>query len=231
MHALSSLMKKELYEVFGDRSSRRGGLFQSLVITAVLGVFLPYGHVGAWVSGTLDAVALFGLLPGLPAAVLAADAIAGERERGTLATLLASPVREATLLYGKWLAAVTFGFLVGVAALVLAHAVVFFHAGVFAISARVVVGALVASAGSAALMASIGVLVSMYVGHARAAQQVSSVSSMVLVFGGGHLASALHLALTWSTLWSGALGAIIVAVVALRLGALLFRRDRLAALG
>jgi ABC-2 type transport system permease protein len=228
MRALIALLKKELWEVFGDRSSRRGGLFQALVMVGVLGGALPYSHTAAWVSGSLSAIAFFALLPGLPAAILAADAIAGERERRTLTTLLASPVREATLLYGKWLAAVAFGVLVGVASLVLAHGVVFFQAGAFVFSARLALGALLASFASASLMASVAVIVSMYAGSARAAQQVSSVSSLVLVFGGGHIAEALGLTLTWPALVGASLAVILVALFALTLGAQLFRRDRLA---
>jgi ABC-type transport system involved in multi-copper enzyme maturation permease subunit len=227
MGPLGALLKKELTEILGDRSSRRGGFIQGVIIIAVLGGVFPASVPAVWVAGSVKALLYFGLLPGVPAAVLAADAIAGERERRTLPTLLASPIRESTLLFGKWLAAVAYGGAIALLALVLALIVVTWTVGAFAPSPVLVIGALAAGLASAALMASVTVIVSMMVSAARAAQQIASVLSMLLILGGARLAVALGLVPTWPLLFATAGTAIAIAFAVLIVGQSLFRRERL----
>lgn len=57
---------------------------------------------------------MFLVVPMMVASVLAADAFAGEKERGTLEALLHAPVSERTLFFGKLLAAWTPAVVVGV---------------------------------------------------------------------------------------------------------------------
>jgi ABC-2 type transport system permease protein len=228
MRALIALTKKELWEIFGDRSSRRGGLIQGLIITAVLGGVFPYGNAAAWVAGSLGPLLYFAVMPGIPAAVLAADAIAGERERRTLATLLATPVRESTILFGKWFAALSFGLLVGLLSLVLGYVVVASTVGAaFVPSARFVLGAIAATMASSSLMASISVLVSLKTASARGAQQIASILSMVMIFGGVRAGLALGLVPTWPLLFGVAFGMIVLSEILLTIGTAFFRRERL----
>jgi ABC-2 type transport system permease protein len=79
------------------RSLGRGGMIRLLVV---------YGLLMGWVvpSGIGDPGAsaiVFAVIPVYLAGPLAIDAFAGERERKTLETLLASPVSDGSLLAGK----------------------------------------------------------------------------------------------------------------------------------
>lgn len=56
--------------------------------------------------GRFDLVFLVGSLLSLVAALFVHDAIAGERERGSLRLVLSHPVSRGSLLFGKWLGAV-----------------------------------------------------------------------------------------------------------------------------
>src|ERR1019366_6199041 len=103
---LVTMLQKEVREIIGERQSRRGGLVQAVVIIAVMGVFYPASTARFWLSPPPLAVVYFAFFPGMLAVTIAADAFAGERERKTLETLLATPLGEWAILLGKACAAI-----------------------------------------------------------------------------------------------------------------------------
>ncbi len=121
------LVRKELLEIVGDRNSRQGGLVQGAVFIALLGVFVPGANTHYWVEDSPATPLFYAFLPGIVAASIAADAFAGERERQTLETLLATPLTEAMILYGKAFAAIAYG--VAVAACGVAVSIVSINVG------------------------------------------------------------------------------------------------------
>ena len=175
---------------------------------------------------------LFLVVPLMVASVVAADAFAGEKERGTLEALLHAPVRERDLFAGKLLAAWLPAMAVGIVGTALYAAVVtaaawplvgrpFLPAGVW-IGIAVWVGPAVALAGLAAT-----VLVSARVRTFQEAYQLGAavvvpIVALVIAQAAGVLILDARLLLL--------IGAIVWAIDAVLLWASLrgFRRERLA---
>jgi hypothetical protein len=94
---------KELGDLLG-RIGRRP-LTGTLVVVAVFGLLVPLRF-----RGTANLPAFFALFSAfLPARLVAIDAYAGERERGTLENLLASPLSDRGIAVGKLAAATAYG--------------------------------------------------------------------------------------------------------------------------
>lgn len=158
--------------------------FTSLgAFAALVGVFLPWQVGPAW----LDApwVMLFwAWMPLFLVTTVAADSFAGERERRTLETLLATRLPDRALVAGKvgaaviWIWGATVLCLpLGVVTVNLAHG----GAGVLLYDPYLVV-AIAAIAFLAALLgAATGALVSLRVSSVRQAQQVLAIGVMVLL--------------------------------------------------
>jgi ABC-2 type transport system permease protein len=221
-----ALVKKELLEVTGDPYSRRGGFIQAGVLVLVLGVLMPMSATAAWRAGSPQAIVFFALVPGVAAATLAADAFAGERERRTLETLLATPLAEWTILTGKLIAAVLWALLVASVAFVAATVVVSLSGGGFMPAPIMVLGALGAAAASGSVMASIAIVVSMVIPAARPAQQVASIGSWVLIGSGLAAWRSMGLALAWNNVLLAEASAFLVALVVITIAHALFQRPR-----
>lgn len=103
-----TVMWKEWKELLWAGGLLRGGRVSLLIMLAIFGVFLPYQTGRAWVE---SAAPLFywAWLPLMLVAGVVADSFAGERERHTLETLLASRLPDRAILVGKLAAAVTYG--------------------------------------------------------------------------------------------------------------------------
>jgi ABC-2 type transport system permease protein len=223
------VLQKELREIVGERYSRRGGMVQAIVVVAVMGIFYPYFAPGFWLSASPLAIAYFGFFPGVLAVTVAADAFAGERERKTLETLLATPLGEWPILLGKASAAVVFSLTVTAIAFVCAVTSVNLAAhppGLFLPAPVLVAGALGAALSSATLMTGLAIVMSMRIPVARSAQQMTALLSFV-VFGGVAAAWAgLGLAITWPNTFAVEALLAGLALVALSTARALFRRDR-----
>lgn len=125
---------KEMREILsrGGSARRRRGVIGAFVFPVLFGVFLGL-QAGRADSAFGRGFAVFpvGLLAMGTSAGLIADAIAGERERHTLETLLASPVSDVAILAGKLAAVVGYAFVlavvqlaaVGLASAVAGHAI------------------------------------------------------------------------------------------------------------
>lgn len=87
---------------------KRGGL-SALVVVLMLGIVTPLQMGPSWISSPLM-LAYWPILAGSMVSTLIADAIAGERERHTLETLLATRLPDSAILLGKVLAAVIYGY-------------------------------------------------------------------------------------------------------------------------
>jgi ABC-2 type transport system permease protein len=224
-----TMLQKELREVIGERQSRRGGMVQAIVIVLVMGVLYPASTGRQWLEAHPLAIVYFAFFPGMLAVTVAADAFAGERERKTLETLLATPLGEWAILAGKAGAAVAWSFAVTSVAFVCAILTVNVtaHPASFFLPAPVLAGgALGGALSSACLLTGAAILMSMRVAVARSAQQMTALLSLV-VFGGITTAwIALRIPLTWPNVYAaeGLLGAI--AALVLTAARWSFRRDR-----
>lgn len=112
----------------------------------------------------------------LAALVVSADAISGERERGTLESLLVTPVSRRSLVIGKLLAATT----MWVAALAVALPFVAVMAGGLGIAADAVVSLLIAGSLVAAALTALGLAISA-ISESNRVSLAASVATLLLL--------------------------------------------------
>ncbi len=99
---------KDLREVLLQSGTLRRSLRGLVFSFLVFGVFLPL-QIGPDLVREPAAILPFAWVPLLLASGMVADGIAGERERHTLETLLASRLSDRSILLGKIVAAVAYG--------------------------------------------------------------------------------------------------------------------------
>ena len=180
MRDVVTVLHKELWEILGDRYARRGGLVQAIVGVLAFGFILPMNNKKLWVEGRPAAIVYYALT-GIFAVAIAADAFAGERERKTLDTLLATPLSERAILFGKASAAILFALAVSTFSFVCAVVVVNVAAkpeALFLPEPLCVAAALGGACSSALLLTSLAVLLSMRLPVARTVQQIKGLAGM-----------------------------------------------------
>src|SRR5262245_44677865 len=108
----TTVLWKEWKEILLERSSGGGG-FRPLIMVGVIGIVMPLQLGAQRYFGPPALVGLtFVCLAGILAVV--ADAFAGERERHTLETLLASRLPDQAILLGKMAACLGYGLLLSI---------------------------------------------------------------------------------------------------------------------
>ena len=253
MTDILTVARKELREIVGGGSGRKG-LFRELFFVFLFGVFFPLSQAEAWRSGAVPSVFVF-MIPLFLAGPYIADTFAGERERKTLETLLATRLPDSSIYLGKILAVCTYAW--AVTQLILLASLIALNlvgggAAETAESSRwfvypssVWAGALVGSYASALFISGIGTFISLRSETVRAAHQAMMLPLFVLVFGGSFGLGALWRALPadtqvsmamWASKISGLeamLGIVTILLVVdlflLRLGVRRFRRSKLIA--
>ena len=182
------------WQEFRDQllSLRRGGL-SALILALILGVVAPIELGAEWVNSKL----IVGYWPFLAATMvssLIADSVAGERERHTLETLLASRLPDAAILIGKIIAAVIYGvgfavvnIVVGLVAVNIAHRDI----GPLLFAPERLSVTLVLTVLASFLMAGIGVFISLRASTVKQAQQAFGIAIIVLTMGPVLLFNAL----------------------------------------
>lgn len=151
------------------------------VFLAIVGCFLPWQLGRVWLEGPWVAL-LWAWIPMFLVTTVTADSVAGERERHSLETLLATRLSDASILWGKWLAAVLWVWFAMAACLPI---------GVITVNLTVpgaplvpppgqVAGLLAVAFAGSGLGAAAGILVSLRAASVRHAQQVLAIA--VLVF-------------------------------------------------
>lgn len=175
---------KEWKELLWAGGLLRGGRVSLVIMLAIFGVFLPYQTGRAWVE---SAAPLFywAWLPLMLVAGVVADSFAGERERHTLETLLASRLPDRAILFGKLAAAVTYGWGLVLAMLGLSLVTVNVAergGGVLLFAPHLAIGAPVLALLGAGLAATAGVLVSLRAPTVRQAAQSLNVAILLLIF-------------------------------------------------
>jgi ABC-2 type transport system permease protein len=105
-----TMLWKEGLEAVTMRGSRRNTLMMFVIPVAVLGIMFPLQFGRSWVSSPLSLVTWI-WIPLIFTTTIIADSIAGEKERHTLETLLASRLPDTAILIGKLLAAMLYAFM------------------------------------------------------------------------------------------------------------------------
>jgi ABC-2 type transport system permease protein len=181
---VATVLWKEWKEIllFRSRSGRMGNALSMLLLLGVFGVYLPLQSGRDWVTSPLM-LAAWAWVPYLLIVSVIADSFAGERERHTLESLLATRLPDRAILFGKIGAAMGYGWGVAVASLILSLITVnvAYAAGSFLIYPAPMLFAILAiSLLISTLASSLGVLVSLRASNLQQAQQRLSLSSMLL---------------------------------------------------
>jgi ABC-2 type transport system permease protein len=174
---------KEWHELLQLGGSFRGGRLSLVILLGVFGVFLPLQSGADWVQSPAT-VFYWGWVPLMLVGGAVADSFAGERERHTLETLLASRLPDAAILVGKMLAAVSYGWGLVLAMLVLSLVTVNVTAGggtPLLFPWRFAVGAPLLALLGSILAASAGVMVSLRAPTVRQAAQTLNVGILLLI--------------------------------------------------
>ena len=184
MSDILTMVWKESKDVFFQGGWR--SLIRPLIVVGIMGIYLPLQFGPQWVDLTPIGMLLLLWIPFFVIISFIGDVIAGERERHTLETLLASRMPDRAILLGKVVTTVLYAWGMGVLSLLLGLVLVdlfrtqgnwmFYPLDLF-------VDALVLILLASVLAASAGVLVSLRVATVRQAQQILSVSTIVFVFG------------------------------------------------
>ncbi len=161
-------------------------LIRPLFVIGIMGIYLPLQFGSQWVALTPIGMVLLLWIPFFVVISFIGDAIAGERERHTLETLLASRIPDRAILLGKIVATVLYAWGMGILSLLLGLVLVdllrtqgnwmFYPLDLF-------VDAIVLSLLVSVLGTSAGVLISLRVSTVRQAQQILSIGTIVFVFG------------------------------------------------
>jgi ABC-2 type transport system permease protein len=181
MTGAAAVAWKEWREQLGQRGLR--GKLGIVLFVGVFGIVLPLMNGPSWITSPVTAVA-WSWVPMFLVTTVIADAFAGERERHTLETLLATRLTDHEILFGKIGAAIGYAGALTVASVILglltinlantAHGLVVYSRP--AVEAMVVLGFL-----GALFAATVGVLISLRATTVKQAQQTLGGVIMVLL--------------------------------------------------
>lgn len=173
---IAVVMWKERNALFLQSRGRFATLVTFLVPLA-FAVWLSWDAGDSWLTHYLPSTALMYVLPVILISAIVPDSIAGERERKTLETLLASRLPDRAILFGKLSIAIAYGWAADLLALLVALTAVnaahwsgriqFYSPAVLA--ADLCLGLLFST-----LIAALGTLVSLRARGVRQAQQMLS---------------------------------------------------------
>ncbi len=182
MEDIRTMMWKEWKEILNQGGSR--GRWNLIVFVGVFGIFMPFQFGRDWVTSPMSLVN-WAWIPLFLVTVVIADAFAGERERHTLETLLATRLSDEAILFGKICAAVSYGWGMALASMLaglITVNIMFAGHGFIMYAPMVALSIVIISLLASVLATSAGVLVSLRAATVRQAQQALSLAIMALVF-------------------------------------------------
>lgn len=181
---LWTIVWKEWREYLMQRGSVRGTIMSNLLMLAVFGVVLPLQSGPGWVQSAASMVA-WAWVPLFLATGMVADSFAGERERHTLETLLASRISDRAILFGKISAAIAYSVIMIVVLLALGLVTTNLTnagKGLLLYPLANVAAALAFGLLGSTLVAALGVLISLRAATVRQAAQTLSIGIVVVIW-------------------------------------------------
>ncbi|NLH08547.1 MAG: ABC transporter permease subunit [Chloroflexi bacterium] len=178
---IRTVFRKEFKELI-VATSDRAGIIRLLIWVVFFGGLFPAQSGRAWLY-TLLPVLFWSWMSLFYVSSLAVSAFAGERERPTLETLLATRLPDGAILLGKVLASVAYGWglvMITYVTAVIAINLVIGQGRFLFYSPAVALGGPLMSLLAALLITGVAVLVSMRAGTQRQAQMALYVVSLVL---------------------------------------------------
>jgi ABC-2 type transport system permease protein len=178
-----TITKKEMKELLTQRGRFRGGGLGMLFFLAVFGIVMPLQAGKAWVDSPI-VLAYWAWVPFLLVTSVIADAFAGERERHTLETLLASRLSDQAILVGKITTGVLYGWGLTLVCMLLSLAtvnIVHGRDGLLLFPAGIAAAAVGLSFLLSFFAAAMGALISLRANSVRQAQQTMSIAVYVVL--------------------------------------------------
>jgi ABC-2 type transport system permease protein len=174
---------KEIKELpYVRRDKTRSNLFSLLIFWGLFGILLPLQTGKEWVSSPISLL-YWAWLPFMMVGTTMVDTFAGERERHTLETLLASRLSDRAILIGKILTGIVYGLvmtLISVAIGLVTINVAFGGNGLLFYPPAIAFGILAVVLLVSTLASGLGVLVSLRAGSVRQAQQTFTIAYLVM---------------------------------------------------
>ncbi|MGQ0647312.1 MAG: ABC transporter permease subunit [Gemmatimonadaceae bacterium] len=177
---LWTVVRKEWTEILDQFARFKRGGWSVILVVCFLGIFVPLQLGPGWVNFP----AMFFYWPFLTASMtstIVSDAVAGERERHTLETLLSTRLSDGSILLGKVIAAVMYGYAFALSNIAIGLITVHLRYGAAAeLMTLSRFAALIALLGTSAMCVSgLGVFVSLRAATVRQAQQLFGVILLV----------------------------------------------------
>ncbi len=184
---IRTMIWKEWKEIVLSQSgsSKTTTRIRILIAVFVFGFFIPYRGGTRYIENPMSLI-VPSIVPVLVIMGFVTDAFAGERERHTLETLLASRLSDDAILIGKMITAVLFALGVSIGMLFLGMVganVSSGHSGLLTFPVDRIVAALLFNFLLSLVVSSAGVLVSLRAATVRQAMQTLSVGFMVVFYG------------------------------------------------
>lgn len=179
-----TVLRKDWIELTLAGGGPRAGAVRAALVVFVFGIIIPLQAGRDWVDAPAF-LAFWTSMPLLLVSGVVADSFAGERERHTLETLLATPLSDRAILLGKVGAVVAYGWGLAVSSLPIALLTVNLaeRGGPLILYPLPVLGGiLMAGLLTALLGATAGVLVSLRAHTVRQAQQLLGIAMLALLF-------------------------------------------------
>ena len=176
---IRTVMWKEIKEIVATQGTTRGGIFRFVLAFGLLSIYFPL-TMGRSIIDESTFLIFYICIPIFFGIVIVPDSFAGERERHTLETLLASRLSDRAILSGKLLVCVLYSFIMTLMFIVLCLAVVniaYWNGQLLTYPAALLEFALVVALLLDTLFAAIGVLISL---RAPTVRQSSETMFMVI---------------------------------------------------
>jgi len=179
-----TVMWKEWREMLRQSGSKRSTALRFLIITVPSLVIMPWQAGIGWVT-TPVSLSLWAMIPVLLAITIVADSFAGERERHTLETLLATRLSDRAILFGKIGATVSYAWVMTQIVLLIALVPInirFWEGRILLYRADVILSGLGLSLLIASLVSTVGILISLRANSVKQAQQTLGLAVFVLAW-------------------------------------------------
>lgn len=182
---IMTIMWKESKGLFKQGKSRSKSILVLLTPVLMFGIILPIQFREEWLDmGWSLAIALF--TPLILIAPTICESFAGERERHTLETLLASRLPDRAILFGKMIVSIAYGWGMTVFLLLMSLVIVnvLMWAGKFQFyQMKIFLADIGLSLLFSGLMVTLGILISLRSATVQSAQQVLMMALVIPIFG------------------------------------------------
>ena len=180
MSDVLTMIWKERKSMFRARG-RKSQTALTILMPIILAIYLPWQEGTAWFHNAMSFIPMI-LIPFILVGITIPDSFAGERERHTLGTLLASRLSDRSILVGKIATSVLFAWLASLGILLLSAVtvnVLLWEGSVMFYTGTVLAADVALSLLVALMTAGAGILISMRMDTVQSAQQALMMILMV----------------------------------------------------